>query len=314
MNAPRENAPSAWAGLWLPLVTPLRDGYVDIAAMQALARRYAQAGVSGFVLFGSTGEGNLISIKEKFLACDAVRSAAPHLPVVLGVGGVEPMGVFQTIRKLERLQPAGWLVPPPYYLRPAPDGIVWHYRQIAWATRLPVIIYDVAKRTGTQLSIELIEYLCAHTTCVAVKECDALALAALNARQKLPGLCGEDTLFLDHFLQGGTGAMAAAAHVRPDIFMAVMALARAGHHDVAQTLFATLKPVIRLLYQEPNPGPIKKYLASAGLIADELRLPMTPASEGLASRLKQAIAKLPAEHEVAGLVSVAGQRADARSG
>jgi len=306
MNARHDDLPGAWSGLWLPLVTPLRDSYVDVAAMQALARRYARAGIAGFVLFGSTGEGNLISMKEKFLACDAVRAAAPQLPIVLGVGGVEPLGIYQSIRKLERLQPAGWLVPPPYYLRPAPDGIIWHYQQIAWATRLPIIIYDVARRTGTQLSVELIEHLAAHARCAAVKECDPLALAALNARQKLPTLCGEDALFLQHFLQGGSGAISAAAHVRPDIFMAVMTLARAGHHDVAQTLFAALKPVIRLLYQEPSPGPVKKYLAAAGLIADELRLPMTPASEALGARLAQAVARLPAEREVAGLVSVAG--------
>lgn len=305
MNARHETARD-WSGLWLPMITPLRDSYVDLAAMQALARRYARAGIAGFVLFGSTGEGSLISMKEKFLACEAVRSAAPHLPIVLGVGGIEPLGIFQAIRKLERLQPDGWLIPPPYYLRPAPEGIIWHYQQIAWATRLPIIIYDVPKRTGTQLSVELIEHLGKHAHCAAVKECDPLALAALNARRQLPTLCGEDALFLQHFQQGGNGAITAAAHVRPDIFIAVMALARAGHHDVARTLFAPLKPVIRLLYQEPSPGPIKKYLAAAGLVADELRLPMTSASEALAARLAQAVARLPAEHEVAGLVSVAG--------
>jgi len=304
MNAPHEALPSTWAGLWLPLITPLRESYVDVAAMQALARHYARAGISGFVLFGSTGEGNLISMKEKFLAYEAVRSATPQLPIVIGVGGVDPMSIYQTIRKLERLRPAGWLIPPPYYLRPAPNGIVWHYQQMAWATRLPIIIYDVPKRTGAQLSVELIEHLAACTSCVAVKECDPLALAALNARQKLPALCGEDTVFLEHFLQGGTGAITAAAHIRPDIFVAVMTLSQAGHHDVAQTLFTTIKPVIRLLYHEPNPAPIKKLLAAAGLIADELRLPMTTASEELARRLTQAVAKLPSEREVAGLVSV----------
>lgn len=306
MNMRPRNLPGLWDGLWLPMITPLRDNYIDLAAMQALARRYARAGVAGFVLFGSTGEGNLISMKEKFLACDAVRAAAPQVPIMLAVGGVEPLGVYQSIRKLERLQPDAWLVPPPYYLRPAPDGIIWHYRQIAWATRLPVVIYDVPKRTGAQLSVELIEYLCAHTGCVAVKECDALTLAALNARRRLPNLCGEDALFLDHFLQGGSGAITAAAHVRPDIFHVVMLLAQRRQAEAARTLFATLKPVIRLLYQEPNPGPIKRHLAAAGLIADELRLPMTPASDELAARLAQAVARLPAEQEVARLASVAG--------
>lgn len=305
MNARPGDLPGPWDGLWLPLVTPLRDSYLDITALQALARHYARAGVAGFVLFGSTGEGNLISMKEKFLACDAVRAAAPGLPIVLGAGGVDPQAIYHAVRKLDRLQPDGWLVPPPYYLRPAPDGILWHYQQIAWASRQPIIIYDVPKRTGTQLSVELIETLARHANCAAVKECDPVALAALNARRKLPCLCGEDALFLDHFLQGGTGAISAAAHVRPDIFVAVMALARGGHRDAARTLFGALKPLIRLLYQEPSPGPIKKALAAGGMIADELRLPMTPSSDALAGRLAQAVARLPSEREVAGLLSVA---------
>src|SRR5690606_4044223 len=143
MNARPGQLSGQWDGLWLPLVTPLRDSYLDITALQALARHYARAGVAGFVLFGSTGEGNLISMKEKFLACDAVRAAAPGLPIVLGAGGVDPQSIYHAVRKLDRLQPDGWLVPPPYYLRPAPDGILWHYQQIAWASRQPIIIYDV---------------------------------------------------------------------------------------------------------------------------------------------------------------------------
>ena len=289
-------------GLWIPLITPLREGRVDVDALQLLATSYRDAGIAGVVMFGSTGEGNLLSMPEKFLACEAVRDAIPHLPLLIGVGGVETLRVCQSIRKLERLHPDGWLVPPPYYLRPAADGILWHYQQVASASDRPIVIYNVPKRTGVAMSIELMEFLCDHTSCVAVKECDPELLADINTRGKLVSLCGEDLAFLDHFEQQGAGAISAAAHIRPDAFVAVMNLAKAGRTDAAHYLFETLKPVIHLLFAESSPAPIKKVLSADNIIANELRLPMTPASDMLGKRLSNAIARIPTKAEVRQIV------------
>lgn len=299
-----------FAGLWLPLITPFRDGQLDIPAVQSLACYYSASGISGLVLFGSTGEGNLITLDEKSRIVNAVREAAPQMPIVLGAGAVDTRTMCLGIRKLDRLKPDGWLVPPPYYLCPAADGIVWHYKEVAWATKRPIIIYNIPKRTGTVLSVELMEHLCQYTSCVAVKECDPIVLSAMNARRKINALCGEDMAFFDHCLQGGSGAISASAHIRPDIFVAVMTLTKLGHHDDAAMLFASLKPMIRLLFQEPNPSPIKQVLASLGVSTNEVRLPMTPVSEALAKRLGQVLARLPSTEDVA--AHLARSRADAR--
>jgi 4-hydroxy-tetrahydrodipicolinate synthase len=290
--APHSNAVH-FDGLWLPMVTPLRQGRVDLPAACRLARHYRDAGVSGLVLFGSTGEGNLITLAEKLEMIHAIRDESDALPIMIGVGGVDTGGVAAAIRRLDATRPAGYLVPPPYYLCPSQAGILWHYRQLAWATDRPLVLYNIPKRTGVALTVETMEALARCPTIAAVKECNPAVLDALRQRGRIAALCGEDKTLLTHFLAGGRGAIPAAAHIRPDLFVAMMRLARAGRAEEARQLFDALAPVIRLLFAEPNPAPVKKALALQGLINDELRMPLTPASRALGARLQRAIARLP---------------------
>jgi len=286
-------AKPVFEGIWLPMVTPMRGGHVDLDAAQALARYYRNAGMAGLVLFGSTGEGNLVGTPEKIDMIEAITSDAHALPLVLGVGGVDTRGVAAAVRRLDRYAPAGYLVPPPYYLGPSQAGIAWHYRQIAWATERPIILYNIPKRAGVAMTVETMEALAAMPNFGAVKECNPSVLAALNARGRLAALCGEDLALLDHFLAGGRGAIPAAAHLYPERFVEIMQLARDGQAHAARELFEPLVPLIRLLFSEPNPAPIKRALAMQGLIADELRMPMTPASRELGSRLQRAMKRMP---------------------
>ncbi|CAB3869073.1 4-hydroxy-tetrahydrodipicolinate synthase family protein [Achromobacter mucicolens] len=281
-------------GLWLPMVTPMRGGHVDLDGAQALARYYRNAGIAGLVLFGSTGEGNLLGMPEKIEMIEAINSDSHALPLVLGVGGVDTRGVATAVRRLDRYAPAGYLVPPPYYLGPSQAGILWHYRQIAWATERPIILYNIPKRSGVAMTVETMEALAVLPNFGAVKECNPAVLAALNARDRLNALCGEDLSLLDHFLAGGRGAIPAAAHLYPERFVALMALAQSGDAQAARECFDPLRPLIRLLFSEPNPAPVKRALAMQGLIADELRLPMMPASRELSARLRRALDLIPA--------------------
>ncbi len=282
-------AKTAFEGIWLPMVTPMRGGYVDLDAAQALARYYRNAGIAGLVLFGSTGEGNLLSMPEKIDMIEAISSDAHALPLVFGAGGVDTRGVAAAVRRLDKYAPAGYLVPPPYYLGPSQAGILWHYRQIAWATQRPIILYNIPKRAGVTMTVETMEALAALPNFGAVKECNPSVLATLNARRKLDALCGEDLALLDHFLAGGRGAIPAAAHLFPERYVEVMQLARDGHFEAAREMFEPLRGLARLLFSEPNPAPIKRALAMQGLIADELRMPMMPASRELGSRLQRAM-------------------------
>jgi 4-hydroxy-tetrahydrodipicolinate synthase len=233
----------------------------------------------------------------------AIAREPGALPFVIGAGGVDTGGVVASIRRLDKLEPQAWLVPPPYYLCPSQEGMLWHYRQIGWATRRPIILYNVPKRTGSCLTVESMETLAQTIRVAAVKECNPAILRALNARSRLPALCGDDVALLEHLMLGGRGAIAASAHIRPDLFVAVMRLARSGRHEQAAELFETLKPLVRLLFSEPNPAPVKKALALAGLIHDELRMPMTPASRALANRLQRVIERLPPAPETSSLPS-----------
>ncbi|WP_233238406.1 dihydrodipicolinate synthase family protein [Bordetella sp. LUAb4] len=294
--APKAGAIPALTGLWLPMVTPLRQGRVDEQAAVRLARYYRHAGIEGLVLFGSTGEGNLLTLPERCAMVTALRAdaEAAALPIMLGLGGVDTSGVAAAMRRLNHLEPVAYLVPPPYYLCPTQAGIRWHYRQLAWATDRPIMLYNVPKRTGSALTVESMETLAATQPVAGVKECDATRLMAILQRGQVPAVCGEDSALCDFFLAGGQSAIAASAHVRPDLFVAMMRLAQAGQASAAHALQDQLKPLVRLLFAEPNPAPVKKALAMAGLIQDELRAPLMPASNALAGRLRRLLEKLPA--------------------
>lgn len=136
------------------------------------------------------------------------------------------------------------------------------------------------------------EALHALPTIIGAKICDPGVLATMDERGVFPVYCGEDRALLLHLALGG--AISAAAHVRPDLFVALAQWARQGRIDQAETLFKSLKPLIRLLYTEPNPVPIKGYLAQQGMLADQLREPMMPASRELVSRIVRAAERLPA--------------------
>jgi len=283
-----------FTGIWLPMITPMRKGEVDTDAAVQLAAHYQRAGLSGLVLFGSTGEGNLLSTAEKIAMVQAIQASGATLPIVLGAGGIDTRKICDDIRRLDRLDPAAYLVPPPYYLRPSADGIAWHYHQVARATSRPVILYNVPKRTGVAMGIDTMEALACNRQFAAVKECDPAMLDTLVRRNAISTLCGEDDAFVDHALRGGLGAIPVVAHLYPARMVEVMRLAHAGHADAARTLFDPLRPLIRLLFEEPSPAPVKRVLAMQGRIADELRMPMTPASSALAARLERALLRIEA--------------------
>ncbi|XYJ92183.1 Dihydrodipicolinate synthase DapA (plasmid) [Cupriavidus necator] len=210
-----------------------------------------------------------------------------------GFSAYDTRTVCSQIAELDALELAGYLVPPPYYLRPSDEGITWHFNEVARATDRPLMLYNVPKRTGCAMSPQLIRSLLAHPQIAAVKECDAGNLAALSGDPHTTVLCGEDAAMLDHLLGGGVGVIAASSHIRPDLFIRLLHLAQTGNFDAARALFTRLAPLISLMFSEPNPAPVKAALALSGAISPETRLPLRPASSGLVQRLEEAMALLP---------------------
>ncbi|WP_137923281.1 4-hydroxy-tetrahydrodipicolinate synthase [Cupriavidus sp. 2SB] len=281
-------------GLWLPMVTPLRNDQVDLDAAQRLALHYAEAGVDGLIVLGTTGEGGLLTDAERFMLTASVTEAVHGaIPVMAGVGGVATHAVCEQVRRLDRLPLAGYLVPPPYYLRVSDEGIAWHMRSIAGHTNKPLMLYNVPKRTGCTISPELAWRLAAHPQIVAIKECDPANMRTLAMQDLIGVYCGDDASMLDHLLDGGQGVVPAAAHVRPDLFVRLLQYARTGRADAARALFQQLSPLIALMFAEPNPAPVKAALALLGQATAEVRRPLMPASKALTAQIDAAMALLP---------------------
>ena len=289
---------NSFEGIWLPLITPFRDGVVDLAAARPLVRHYLDAGIHGLVVCGTTGEAATLSADEKLQWLDAVLDAADgRCPVAMGTGGNDTAAVLRALEPLNARPLAGLLVTAPYYSRPSQDGIRAHIAAIAGATSHAVILYNILYRTGVNIDLATVQALSACPNIVAIKESggDMNQLMNLIRETNLQVLGGEDHLIFATLSLGGHGAIAAAAHLRPAWFVALYEAARLGRWQYARELSYRLLPLVRALFAEPNPAVIKAALAQDGWIADELRLPMLPASAAARAVLTGVLATLDEE-------------------
>lgn len=276
-----------FSGLWIPLITPFDHGNVDHASLKHLVAHYRSSGIAGLVVCGSTGEAAALSDEEQLAVLQTVMEEAPGLPVVMGLSGYHLGKTAARIKVLGTLGLAAILLPAPSYIRPAQAGLIEWFTQLADASAVPVILYDIPYRTGVKIEQGTLLTLAGHPRICAIKDCggDAAKTKALIADGRLQVLCGEDAQIFSTLVQGGQGAIAAAAHLHTRRFVKILQLIQAGGLAQASALWAPMQPLIEGLFSEPNPGPLKALLARQGLIRDELRSPMTRASAALAERL-----------------------------
>ncbi len=281
-------------GVWVPLVTPFSGGAVDGGALRRLVRHYAAAGVDGLVVCGSTGEAAALDDAEQLAVLDAVLTEAGALPVMMGLAGNHQGHVLQRLAAFGTRPLAGILAPAPYYVRPGQEGAAAYFRCLADASRFPLVLYDIPYRTGATLDASTLLALAAHPNIAAIKDCGGSLekTVALIADGNMNVLAGEDLQSLSLLCLGGAGMIAAAAHIRPDLFVAMHRAVRAQQLDQARALFHALVPVIQLAFAEPNPGPVKAQLERQGLLSAELRQPMPRASAAVAARMEAAVAGL----------------------
>lgn len=285
---------TGFAGIWVPLVTPFRDGEIDFSALQALARRIAQAGVSGLVVCGSTGEAASLTEREQLAALDAVLEAVPTCPVVMGLAGNNLPSVLERMNRMQDRPIAGLLAPPPYYIRPSQAGIIEYFNTVANAASVPLIVYNIPYRTGVALEAETFKAISHHERIVALKDCGGDQMLTMNliAEAKLQLLAGEDHHLLSTLCLGGSGAILASAHLRPDMYVHLARHVQAGELEEARKIFYRLLPTIQLLFKEPNPAPLKAALAMMGEMREELRSPMQGASSEMKEKLVPQLKRL----------------------
>lgn len=277
-----------FAGIWVPLVTPFINGAVDQAGLKRLVAHLGNQGLAGLVVCGSTGEAASLDGAEQLAVLHTVLEARGELRVMMGVSGVTPAGVAGRLRGLAGLPLAGVLVPPPYYVKPSQQGIADFYTAVADASPHPVVLYDIPGRTGVRIETDTMLRLASHPQIRAVKDCggDLDHTQAVIDDGRLQLLCGDDSRLFVSLCQGAVGAIAASAHLRPDLFADVHCLLLEGDLHAARRLWKALWPLTRALFDEPNPGPVKAALAPCLDLRDELRAPMTTASAGLALRIR----------------------------
>lgn len=281
-----------FSGIWIPLVTPFHDDKVDTTALRRLVRHYQGAGVAGFVALGTTGEAALLSQIERYTVLETIAEACDgRTPYLIGVGAADTREVCAQIRHYERWNSAGYLVPPPYYVCPSQAGLRWHYTQVAASTSRAVVLYNVPKRTGVAIAPHTALVLAEQANIVAIKECVADNFGALQGGP-LDVLSGDDSALLDCLAHGGAGGILAGAHIRPELFVALVDHYRAGRVDEARRLAQALAPLAALLFAEPNPAPVKALLAELGHIGEQTRAPILPVTESLRRRLVAALQAL----------------------
>ena len=287
-------------GIWLPLVTPFRDGELDEASLRRLIRHYAAEPVDGLSLAATTGEGLTLDEAETgrlvSVTADELGRLGRRMPLYLGLSGADTRKGLTALDRTARLPVDGYLIACPYYTRPSQEGLYRHFSALAERTERPILVYNIPYRTGVNMSNETLLRLAERPNIVGVKDCSADPVQSFDLmRARPPGfavLTGEDAMFYGALTQGAEGGILASAHVAPRDFAAIRARIAAGDLDSALAGWRRLADLPRLLFAEPSPAPIKYWLWRCGLIdSPEVRLPMTGVSDALAGRLDQEMAR-----------------------
>ncbi|MCS3779777.1 4-hydroxy-tetrahydrodipicolinate synthase [Tsukamurella ocularis] len=278
-------------GLHVPLVTPFAaDGTVDLASLERLAHDSLADGADGLLALGTTGEPATLTPAERATVIDRIGGVCAEHRAVLTVG-VGSNATADTAAALGGIVPRAdfALVVVPYYTRPSEAGVVEHYRRVAAASPVPVIVYDVPQRTGRTLSLDTLLELAAidgvggfKHAAGGVTETTVRLLAAINTAT--PGaisvLAGDDTFVGAVLALGGHGAISACGNVAAGEFAALVAAWREHRLEEARVIGGALAELAAALFAEPNPTVIKGVLAAQGRIATPaVRLPLLPASD-----------------------------------
>ncbi|HYD32772.1 MAG TPA: 4-hydroxy-tetrahydrodipicolinate synthase [Azospirillaceae bacterium] len=295
-----ESLPPTLHGIWLPLITPFRDGELDETSLRRLVRHYAAEPVDGLILAATTGEGLTLDDEEVERLVTVVAAELDGLgrdmPLYLGLSGSDTRKMVKTLERTASWAVGGYLIACPYYTRPSQQGLYRHFAALADHTRQPVLVYNIPYRTAVNMSNETLLRLAERANIVGVKDCSADPLQSSELlRARPPGfavLTGEDALYYGALAQGADGGILASAHIETRAFAAIRDRVLAGNLPGARAGWHALADLPRLLFAEPSPAPIKYWLWRAGLIdSPEVRLPMTEISDALAARIDREIAR-----------------------
>jgi 4-hydroxy-tetrahydrodipicolinate synthase len=285
-------------GLWLPLVTPFRNGELDEASLRRLVRHYASGPVDGLILAATSGEGLTLGMAELERVVATVRAeiagSGRYMPVCLGLSGSGTSKMLDTLDETAAWPIDGYLIASPYYSRPSQRGLLQHFTALADHASWPIVLYNIPYRTAVNLANETLLLLAEHPGIVGLKDCGADRAQSIDLLRRRPAgfrvLTGEDAQYYEALSDGADGAILLSAHIETATFASVRTHLRQGNRDAAQACWESVSELTRLLFAEPSPAPAKYWLSRTGLIdSAEVRLPMVDVSAELAALLDQEI-------------------------
>lgn len=281
-------------GSMVALVTPFHRGRVDERRLTRLVDWHLRAGTSALVPCGTTGESATLSHEEHQHVVEVViRAARGRIPVIAGTGSNNTEEAIRLTRYAQRAGADAALLISPYYNRPTQEGLYRHFQAIAEATRLPLVLYNIASRTGVNIEPETIVRLAAIRNIIGVKE----ASGSLEQMTRIVHLCGpdfalisgDDALTLPVMAIGGVGVISVVANILPrQVAQMIQAFERGRLREARRRALALL-PITKALFLETNPIPVKTAMGLMGLIDPELRLPLCPMAPANQEKLSAAL-------------------------
>jgi 4-hydroxy-tetrahydrodipicolinate synthase len=294
--------PQTWAGCHVPIITPFKDDYsVDWDGLRRLVNYFIEEEkCDGLVPCGTTGESPTLTNEEHDKVIEVVvKEARGRVPVMAGTGSNSTAEAIERTKHAESVGAEASLQVCPYYNRPTQDGLLAHFEAIAKATKLPLFIYNIPSRTGRLIEAKTMIELSKIDNIIGMKDaCGDMMITmevmrgTRNAKKKFYVLCGEDALTFSMMALGGDGGIMAVANVIGREYYQMIHLMLEGKIAEAREIHFKTLPVVRALFIESNPAPVKEAMNMMGLPAGKLRLPLVPLRPENREILRQALIKI----------------------
>jgi 4-hydroxy-tetrahydrodipicolinate synthase len=278
-------------GAFSALITPFRDGAVDVAAMREIIEWQIQSGVDGLVACGSTGESATLSHAEHEQVIRlVVEQARRRVPVLAGTGSNSTAEAIRLTAFAREVRADGALMISPYYNKPTQEGIYKHYKMVAASVDLPLIVYNIPGRTASNILPETFARMCDIKQVAGIKEAsgsmDQVSDILKLCGDRLTILSGDDSATLPLMAIGAKGVIATITNVMPREMHELAAAGLANDFERAREIHFKMLPLMRALFLETNPIPVKQACALMGKCSNEVRMPLTPMSPAPADRLR----------------------------
>jgi 4-hydroxy-tetrahydrodipicolinate synthase len=284
-----------FTGCGTALVTPFRrDLSLDEETLRRLVRRQIDGGVNFLVPCGTTGESPTLTRTEHLRVVEiALEEARGKVPVLAGAGGYNTSEVIELARELERMGVDGILSVTPYYNKPTQEGLYQHYKAIASAIRLPIVVYSVQGRTGVNVEPATMARLAAIENIVGVKEASGNIGQVATILNEVPStftvLSGDDAVTIPVMALGGRGIVSVVSNQIPGEMAQLAQACLRGDFETARRIQARCLPLMNVNFVESNPIPVKAAMGLMGLLEPVYRLPMTPPSSANLARIAKVL-------------------------